>query len=533
MRPVLTLDTYNLAFSGRAPWGEEDKTPGVQQVVFPRRGPWGHNPHKGTRKLWPDRAQSLEKEGATERACRSPTFFREDKAKRSTVFKVRRCSDISSIGSIGLQELQYCTNRAVNWFQLVISTTWSEESPLQGIQFPHWRSSRLENDLNNLGWETRGYGLCPLRVHTHSFHNSGRGWRIIPSTYERRSLLTGISHGESSRKEIRSENHTRPGQNRATSNSRTPSQRTLSRTSGSRAIGGKAYRRSLGHVCTIASSPSGAGWVRENQRGQCDVWRVANRSTCSWPKTLQTCFTTSGEASIPQASAPASTGCLLLYWDAQEYRLRSARGTCPGTIQGSGAPACIRGANADLPGGWYKKPPLCCQCVPANADFLCPEENLSLKTGEKVSRNWPLVCLELLDRCPETEDRMETIKVAAREIPEGVTRLSAPLRFRAERTERSTRGRPPCPGTLAGLAERSPGGAEERPTPCYVVHPLFPSSCCPQQSWAVIVRTASSRTSQTEALPSNLRFFRAPSTSVPLRGSGIAKQTRRCKRGVH
>ncbi len=176
----------------------------------------------------------------------------------------------------------------------MVSTPRSEESPLEVIQFPRWGSSRLENGLNNLGWETWRYESRLLRGHAHSFHNSGRGWKIMPSACERRSLLTGISHGEPSRREIRSENHTRPGQNGATSNSRTSSRRTLSRTPGSRAIGGKAYRRSLGHVCTIASSPSGAGWVREYQRGQCDVWRVANRSTCAWPKTLQICFTTSG-----------------------------------------------------------------------------------------------------------------------------------------------------------------------------------------------------------------------------------------------
>ncbi len=45
-----------------------------------------------------------------------------------------------------------------------------------------------------------------------------------------------------------------------------------------------------------------------------------------------------GEASIPRALA-------------QEYRLLSARGTFPGSTQGSGAPACIRGTSADLPGG--------------------------------------------------------------------------------------------------------------------------------------------------------------------------------------
>ncbi len=43
---------------------------------------------------------------------------------------------------------------------------------------------------------------------------------------------------------------------------------------------------------------------------------------------------------------------------------------------------------------------------------------------EPVSRDWPLVCLELLARCPEAEDRQETAKLAARETPEGVARLS-------------------------------------------------------------------------------------------------------------
>ncbi len=93
---------------------------------------------------------------------------------------------------------------------------------------------------------------------------------------------------------------------------------------------------------------------------------------------------------------------------------------------------------------------------------------------ELVFRDWPLVCLELLDRCPDTEDRQKQTDVAAWEIPEGVARLSAPLRLRAERTERGTRGRPLHPGALAGLAERSPEGAEERRTPCNAVHPALP-----------------------------------------------------------
>ncbi len=54
------------------------------------------------------------------------------------------------------------------------------------------------------------------------------------------------------------------------------------------------------------------------------------------------------------------------------------------------------------------------------------------------------------------EDRQETTDVAAREIPEGVARFSAWLRFRAERTERGTRGRPLRPGTLSILVMTSP-----------------------------------------------------------------------------
>ncbi len=78
---------------------------------------------------------------------------------------------------------------------------------------------------------------------------------------------------------------------------------------------------------------------------------------------------------------------------------------------------------------------------------------------EPVSRDWPLVYLGLLARCSEVENWQGT---AALETPEGVASLSAPLHFQAEETERSARWRLQRPGTLAGLAERSPEGTEER-----------------------------------------------------------------------
>ncbi len=70
---------------------------------------------------------------------------------------------------------------------------------------------------------------------------------------------------------------------------------------------------------------------------------------------------------------------------------------------------------------------------------------------EPVFRNW-----SLLARCPGADDQQDTAKPAALKTPEGVVSLSVPIRFLAEETERSTCWSPLCPGTLAGLADRSP-----------------------------------------------------------------------------
>ncbi len=137
------------------------------------------------------------------------------------------------------------------------------------IWWGHWqRLSRrgrsvLEDGLNNLSWETGCYELCyaMMLCCTHSFHNSRQGWKMVPPARERRSRHTGISHGESSRRPTRASNHGQPGQYGTINNRQTSSQQTLSRTPGSRAIGGKAYRWSLGHICTMASSQIWAGWL--------------------------------------------------------------------------------------------------------------------------------------------------------------------------------------------------------------------------------------------------------------------------------
>ncbi len=77
------------------------------------------------------------------------------------------------------------------------------------------------------------------------------GWNIEPPAWDRRSLLTGSSRGGPSRRYSISGNHTLPSHRGAMRSSRTRSWRTLPRTLRSRAIGGNAYRRSLGHLCTI------------------------------------------------------------------------------------------------------------------------------------------------------------------------------------------------------------------------------------------------------------------------------------------
>ncbi len=168
-----------------------------------------------------------------------------------------------------LQILKNCTTGQLTGSCWRSSAPWSEELPLQGVHFPSRGSSRLENGLYHLSWETRSYELCPLRGHTHISITPGGGaeWHPLlvrgdPSWWEppKESRLGGKSGPRTI---------LGPASTGLLTVGETPSRRTLIRTPGSRAIGGKAYRRSLGHVCTIASSPRGAGGIRENKRGHC------------------------------------------------------------------------------------------------------------------------------------------------------------------------------------------------------------------------------------------------------------------------
>ncbi len=194
----------------------------------------------------------------------------------------------------------------------------------------------------------------PPQRPTHSFHSSGWGWNIKPPAWDRRSLLTGSSREGPSRRDIISGNHTLHGHRGAMRSSRTRSRWTLSRTPRSRAIRVKAYRRSLGHVCTIGSSLGGAGCVRENQSGQ---WDVSRDALCLAPS--KSAPPPRSGASIPRASAPVSTGCLLLYCGPPGCKLLEETTTSLGITGGFGMPVCKVDVTAN-PLVIYVGDPKCC-----------------------------------------------------------------------------------------------------------------------------------------------------------------------------
>ncbi len=88
---------------------------------------------------------------------------------------------------------------------------------------------------------------------------------------------------------------------------------------------------------------------------------------------------------------------------------------------------------------------------------------------EPVSQDWPLVYLERLAQCPEAGERQEMADVAALDTPKVLASFPALLHFWVEETERSAPWRQ-RPGTLAGLADRSLEGTEERRAPCDAVY---------------------------------------------------------------
>ncbi len=102
----------------------------------------------------------------------------------------------------------------------------------------------------------------------------------------------GNSHGEPSRRVIRSENHNRPGQNGATNSRRPLSRRTLGRRAGAERSGKKLYRLSLGQG-TEQVQNQGIQPQREPERTvRSQQSRIATGSPEPGQKSLHICFTT-------------------------------------------------------------------------------------------------------------------------------------------------------------------------------------------------------------------------------------------------
>ncbi len=82
-------------------------------------------------------------------------------------------------------------------------------------------------------------GAVPSGATPTASKTLGGGWRIVPLTWERRSLLIGISSEEPLRMDTRFEKHTRIGKNGLLAKDWTPSRCTLSELPGAERLGEK------------------------------------------------------------------------------------------------------------------------------------------------------------------------------------------------------------------------------------------------------------------------------------------------------
>ncbi len=192
----------------------------------------------------------------------------------------------------------------------------------------------------------------------------------------------GIPHGKPLRREIRSENHTQPFQNGVIAiDGPHPGALSLELLWAERS--GKGIqtkpRPSLYHSIQRQWS-----WMSQREpEGTRDVWQIANRSTWAWPKTLHICFTTS----VWSIHFPGLSPCL--------ERMSTPIFRCPGIWTALSersyhwdhtriwCASLYKGRERRPPGGWYKRPPLCCRFVPTHGDLS------SLVESARVLKTWP------------------------------------------------------------------------------------------------------------------------------------------------
>ncbi len=108
------------------------------------------------------------------------------------------------------------------------------------------------------------------------------------------------------------------------------------------------------------------------------VWPNHNGAISSrWTPSWWTLSRTPGSRTIGEKPRPLPRQDVCSHIEMPRNVNCSQRGVCPGTTQGSGAPACKWGVKTDLPGGWYKRPPRCCRCTPTYDDLSGPRESVS------------------------------------------------------------------------------------------------------------------------------------------------------------
>ncbi len=188
-----------------------------------------------------------------------------------------------------LQERKHYSNRASSGVFSARRTPVCEQTPLQCIGLPCWRSSGLSDGLYHCQWWTAQVCCVPSRSHTWRFHRSGCGCHMVPSPWERRSFLRGMRQGGAvTRKIIWETRSALGGQYVATTRTCSSSSLILHSVCASRLTGGNAYlRKAWGQLCASASVPRGStrgrtrglsGRSRGKQTGLPKLPRIDSRS---------------------------------------------------------------------------------------------------------------------------------------------------------------------------------------------------------------------------------------------------------------
>ncbi len=170
--------------------------------------------------------------------------------------------------------------------------------------------------------------MCSFRGHTHSFHNSGWGWHLIPPNDPavRESPMESLLGG-------------RPGPQTMDGLASTGLLLVVTPCPGELSPELLGAERSGGRRTDEASATS-APWhpapvvLDESERTRGDIVRSLETQT-SLPGLSQISPKSVSLKSIPRASAPVSTGCLLPDWSTQGWKLPSRRAVSLGSTRGS------------------------------------------------------------------------------------------------------------------------------------------------------------------------------------------------------